>query len=276
MDAHSYEHGNDNLFHVRELTEPEFQALLGGSFRHVAILRQNVTVGSLITGEAGPSAGIVQSLRKAPEGGWRVGLGSPHTYLLGIASDALLPELPELSVLVDPDLTLVRAAHRALAAQRHQEIVAAAERRATERELQVLALRTEQSAIAARLISRYRDSGSMRMHRLPLALVELGQRVVFFPCNGALLQPYTGELQRHGITVIPDPAGHNTFLREAGRRCAWRCCPARRWGGSCWRSCGCWRRSASSAMTRWTCTSCACNGKPSWPPQSATSPARGP
>jgi hypothetical protein len=61
-----------------------------------------------------------------------------------------------------------------------------------------------------------RDSGSMRMHRLLLALVELGQRVVFFPSNGALLQPYTGELQRHGITVIPDAAGQATFLREAG------------------------------------------------------------
>lgn len=61
-----------------------------------------------------------------------------------------------------------------------------------------------------------RDSGSLRMHRLLLALVELGQRVVFFPCNGAPLQPYTGELQRHGITVIPNAAGQGTFLREAG------------------------------------------------------------
>jgi hypothetical protein len=45
-----------------------------------------------------------------------------------------------------------------------------------------------------------RDSGSMRMHRLLLTLVELGQRVVFFPCNGALLQPYTGDLQ---LTASP-------------------------------------------------------------------------
>ena len=60
------------------------------------------------------------------------------------------------------------------------------------------------------------DSGSMRMHRLLLQLVELGQRVVFFPSNGALPQPYTGELQRQGITVIPDVAGQATFLREAG------------------------------------------------------------
>jgi GT2 family glycosyltransferase len=61
-----------------------------------------------------------------------------------------------------------------------------------------------------------RDSGSLRMHRLLLMLVELGQRVVFFPGNGALLQPYSEDLQRHGITVIPDAAGQDTFLREVG------------------------------------------------------------
>jgi GT2 family glycosyltransferase/SAM-dependent methyltransferase len=216
VDVYSHEHGNDNPFHVRELTEPEFRTLLSGSFGHVAILRQNVAVGSLITGEAAPGSRIVQSLRKEPEGGWRVTSGSPHTYLLGVASDAALTELPELSVLVDPDLTLVRDAHRALArlrdraaelsaelvdqrqqaaaaqatttrrlaqldddvrrlrgelaaAQRRaqraeslacwqREIAAAAERRATELELQVLALRAEQSAAAYRLVSRYRGT----------------------------------------------------------------------------------------------------------------------
>jgi hypothetical protein len=48
--VYSHEHGNDNPFHVRELTEPEFRALLGSSFGHVAVLRQNVAVGSLIVG----------------------------------------------------------------------------------------------------------------------------------------------------------------------------------------------------------------------------------
>ncbi|MGH3694695.1 MAG: glycosyltransferase [Pseudonocardiaceae bacterium] len=61
-----------------------------------------------------------------------------------------------------------------------------------------------------------RDSGSMRMHRLLLELLELGQRVVFFPGNGAALQPYTGDLQHRGITVVPDAAGQQRFLREAG------------------------------------------------------------
>jgi O-antigen biosynthesis protein len=208
--VYRHEHGNDNPFHVRELTEPQFQSLLSGSFGQVAILRQNVAAGSLITGSTVPGSGIAQSLRRAPQGGWCLTPGSPHTYLLGVASDAPLPELPALSVLVDPDLTLVREAHRALAAERqrsaelaesrqqeaaghattaqrlervqgeaqrlrsellavqrrtqraqaqaawHQEIAAEAEGRATQLHAEVLALRAEQSATAVRLISRYR------------------------------------------------------------------------------------------------------------------------
>jgi O-antigen biosynthesis protein len=213
--VYSHEHGNDNPFHVRELTEPEFRALLGGSFGHVAILRQNVAAGSLIV-SATPGPAIAQSLRRAPDGGWRVAAEVPHTYLLGVASDAALPELPQLSVLVDPDLALVRDAHRALAEQRdritqlsgeldderrhaaavevtttrqrqrlegdvrrlggeltgaqrrvqraesladwQRELAGEAQRRAAELELQVLALQAEQSATAVRLISRYRGT----------------------------------------------------------------------------------------------------------------------
>lgn len=209
--VYSHEHGNDNPFHVRELAEPEFRALLGSSFGHVAVLRQNVAVGSMISGSA-PGPSTVQTLRRAPDGGWRVASEVPHTYLLGIASDATLPEFPQLSVLVDADLTLVRDAHRALAQQRQRtaelasqlqqaaaahtittrrlqrlegdlrrlrselagtqrraqraealagwqrEIAGEADRRAAELEREVLALRTEQSATAARLISRYRGT----------------------------------------------------------------------------------------------------------------------
>jgi GT2 family glycosyltransferase len=210
--VYSHEHGNDNPFHLRELTEPEFRVLLGGSFRHVAILRQNVAAGSLIS-TAEPGSGNAQSLRRAPEGGWQVAAELPHTYLLAVASDTALPELPALSVLVDPDLTLVRDAHRALAQERdraaaelagqrqqactdraaaaqelaradgdlqrlraelaaaqrradraeslacwRQEIAGDAERRATELAGEVQGLRAEQSATATQLISRYRGT----------------------------------------------------------------------------------------------------------------------
>jgi SAM-dependent methyltransferase len=77
-----------NEFHVRELTRAEFEALLGRYFRHVAILGQRMVYGSLLAPEAG----------SAP--GWREASGaglhpsSPAIYLVAIASDAPLPELP--------------------------------------------------------------------------------------------------------------------------------------------------------------------------------------
>ncbi len=208
--VYSHQHGNDNPFHVRELTEPQFQALLGAAFGHVAILRQNVAVGSLITNPEVPGPGVAQSLRRSPAGGWEVMPELVHTYLIGIASDTELPQLPQLDALVDPDLTLVRDAHRALDGQRdraarlsaeliehqqqaaaardqlrrredevqwlrgelaaaqrqagraeslacwQQEIAAIAERQVSELEREVAELRAEQSATASRLITRYR------------------------------------------------------------------------------------------------------------------------
>ncbi|MGH3913971.1 MAG: glycosyltransferase, partial [Pseudonocardiaceae bacterium] len=198
--VYSHEHGNDNPFHVRELTEPEFRELLGGSFGHFAVLRQNVAVGSLITGDPQREAswsGAGQSLQRDPDGGWSLTEELPHTYFLGIASDAPLPVVPEFSVLIDPDLSLVRDPQRALMHERErhehsraqerdaaarcleqvhielvtaqrdaeqaraqvaqqQEIAGAAQRRAAEWEAEAQALRAEQSATAQRLISGYR------------------------------------------------------------------------------------------------------------------------
>jgi GT2 family glycosyltransferase/ubiquinone/menaquinone biosynthesis C-methylase UbiE len=208
--VYTHEHGNNNPFHVRELTEPEFRELLGSSFAHVAVLRQNVAVGSVITSDDTSAPGVAQSLRRTPDGGWCPVPELPHTYLLGVASDAGLPALPALDVLVDPDLRLVRDAHRALAQHRRccaelsnalaeqrqqtemtrdrlrrreqeldrlrdelatvrrraqraeslvgwqREIATAAEQQAAELQREVFALRAEQSATANRLISRYR------------------------------------------------------------------------------------------------------------------------
>jgi O-antigen biosynthesis protein len=214
--VYSHEHGNDNPFHVRELTEEQFRTLLRSFFEHTVILRQNVAVGSLITSETRTRDSVAQSLRRTPAGGWRVTPELPHTYLLGVASAAALPTLPEFSALVDTDLTLVRDAHRALTAERNraqglseeladeqqraaadrataqrrlqrldgevqrlrselakarrqvqraesvacwqQEIGSAAQCRATKLEAEVLALRAEQSATANRLVSRYRGT----------------------------------------------------------------------------------------------------------------------
>jgi GT2 family glycosyltransferase/SAM-dependent methyltransferase/glycosyltransferase involved in cell wall biosynthesis len=109
--VYTHQHGNDNPYHVRELTEPQFRALLGERFEHVVVLRQNIATGSVITAEDGVGAGsLAQSLRSGPDDGWRVEPGLAHTYLLAVASDREPTGLPAMAALLDPDLTLLRAA----------------------------------------------------------------------------------------------------------------------------------------------------------------------
>ncbi|MGH3491680.1 MAG: glycosyltransferase, partial [Sciscionella sp.] len=60
------------------------------------------------------------------------------------------------------------------------------------------------------------DSGSVRMARLLDLLVDLDQRVVFFPMNHALPEKYAGRLHRNGITVIPEEGRQSDFLRDFG------------------------------------------------------------
>ncbi|MEU6641406.1 glycosyltransferase [Saccharomonospora sp. NPDC046836] len=60
------------------------------------------------------------------------------------------------------------------------------------------------------------DSGSVRMARILELLVELGERVVFFPMNGAVPDSYTTPLYEAGVTVIADHGQQAEFLREAG------------------------------------------------------------
>lgn len=111
--VYHHEHGNENPFHHKELSFQEFEKLLEDSFRHVALLKQNVAVGSVMT-PADPgdpdteTVGVrLQSLRRQDDS-WSVEHGVPHTYLLGVASDRQLPTLPAAALMMDPDLTLVR------------------------------------------------------------------------------------------------------------------------------------------------------------------------
>jgi GT2 family glycosyltransferase len=109
---YTHDHGNENPFHVRELTATGFRSLLATRFDHVVVLRQNVAVGSLIhhTDDGRDSSDAeVLTLHRHSADEWRVDPGAPHTYLLGIAS-ALPIEVPSSSTLVDPQLTLVARA----------------------------------------------------------------------------------------------------------------------------------------------------------------------
>jgi O-antigen biosynthesis protein len=107
------EHGNDNPFHVKELSAAEFRSLLDGSFHHVAMLKQNIAVGSLLTAAEQQdifNGTLLQTLRRADTSSWAVEQGAPHTYLVAVASDGPLPALPAAAVLIDGELTLARRA----------------------------------------------------------------------------------------------------------------------------------------------------------------------
>lgn len=108
-----HEHGNDNPFHVKELSVAEFRALLDGSFSQVALLTQNIAVGSVLAAAAGTDVSggpLLQTLRPVGAAEWSVEQGIPHTYLLAVASDGPLPVLPPAAILIDAELTLARRA----------------------------------------------------------------------------------------------------------------------------------------------------------------------
>ncbi|WP_197319483.1 glycosyltransferase [Saccharomonospora sp. NB11] len=122
VEVYTHDHGNENPYHVKELTHDDFRRLLADSFEHVVLLRQNVAVGSLV--HDGPEQGDVElhTLTAAEGNAWTVSPGAPHTYLLGVAS-AVPVEVPRASVLADPDLTLVAHARDGEIAQLTDTVV---------------------------------------------------------------------------------------------------------------------------------------------------------
>lgn len=142
--VYTHQHGNDNPYHVRELTQVQFRDLLAGSFAHVRLLRQNVAVGSLITSEDQDLPRRDQTLRRTDES-WTVTDGAPHTYLIGVASDEPITEAAT-GALLDPDLTLVRATLASTQAAYEAELTA----QHTEFAGHVEALRAQLSAATER------------------------------------------------------------------------------------------------------------------------------
>ncbi|WP_425455382.1 glycosyltransferase [Amycolatopsis palatopharyngis] len=155
--VYTEDHGNENPFHVHELHENEFRDLLSSRFANVAVLRQNVAVGSLIHDQAAagsPAESEAYSLRGGQGQDWTVEAGAPHTYLLAIAADRKI-EAPSTSVLMDPDLTLVAsAAEQAGAAQRGQ----------TEQVRRDLSTRLTEAEARERELTGDRDAALERAH----------------------------------------------------------------------------------------------------------------
>ncbi|MFC7342473.1 glycosyltransferase [Saccharopolyspora griseoalba] len=127
--VYSHEHGNDNPFHVHELTAQEYHSLLEDDFRHVAVLKQNVTAGSLLVpfDHGDPDTAIegvrLQTIEQVQDS-WAVRQGVPHTYLVGIASNRQLPKLPAAAVLTDAALSIARGADTGSLQRERDEAVA--------------------------------------------------------------------------------------------------------------------------------------------------------
>ena len=104
--------GQVNPFHVHELSRDEFEQMLGGRFANVQMWGQNVSVGSLMVPlESGDGTGQVVVLTHEHDQ-WRAGAKLNPTYLVAIASDGPLADLPSYSTLIDPDIEIVRNAMR--------------------------------------------------------------------------------------------------------------------------------------------------------------------
>jgi GT2 family glycosyltransferase/SAM-dependent methyltransferase/glycosyltransferase involved in cell wall biosynthesis len=128
--------GHENPFHERELTQDEFRELLGRHFSALEMFSQRTATGSRIEA-LGPDVPKgehlgVQIERAGDE--WRPA-GSPSPlYVIAVASDAPLPELPGGSTLSDFELGLLREAQEAHAETRMELGFARAESKRHEAE----------------------------------------------------------------------------------------------------------------------------------------------
>jgi len=95
-----------NPFHARELSQEEFTALLRSRFTELALFAQSAVTGSRIEAlEPRPGASTFRLSRSGDA--WRLADRPAPLYLVAVASDGALPELPGESTLVDHGLEVL-------------------------------------------------------------------------------------------------------------------------------------------------------------------------
>jgi SAM-dependent methyltransferase len=111
--------GNENPFHVHELSEEEYREALTEHFDHVCLFGQRPANGSRIEAldEVAAAAGRSFTLERRGDEWLPAGVMSP-LYLMAVASRAQLPDLPSDSTLSDYGLSMLRAAEGDAAAVR--------------------------------------------------------------------------------------------------------------------------------------------------------------
>jgi GT2 family glycosyltransferase/glycosyltransferase involved in cell wall biosynthesis/SAM-dependent methyltransferase len=137
-----------NPYHVLELTEPEFSALLGDYFANSTIVAQRAVLGSLLS--ATGSTAWRSYERRGPESVEASSGLARATYLIGIASDAPLPQVGSSAYIdarnVDEVIRTVLdyAAlqnHAAVLERQRDELTSAADRALAERNAALAAAR---------------------------------------------------------------------------------------------------------------------------------------
>jgi O-antigen biosynthesis protein len=107
----------ENPFHVRELSRDEFAALLRSRFAHTAMWGQRTITGSALAAlddSASPATGRSFFVERAGEE-WRVAPGISPLYMVAMAANAELPQIPADSTLGDCGIELVRHGERRIA-----------------------------------------------------------------------------------------------------------------------------------------------------------------
>jgi GT2 family glycosyltransferase/SAM-dependent methyltransferase len=108
--------GQENPFHERELTSEEFSSLLGETFANAAVWGQRTMTGShlgtLDRERRGASTARSEFFIERAGEEWRIAGEPAALYLVAVASNAALPEVPESSTLGDCGLQLLRASER--------------------------------------------------------------------------------------------------------------------------------------------------------------------
>jgi O-antigen biosynthesis protein len=119
---------HENPFHLRELDEAGFRALLGSRFSHVALWGQRAIAGSRIASvEAGAATGARTAFIERTADAWSAAGEPAPLYFVAVASRTPIALPPAESTLVDAGLEIVAGSERrATAAQR--ELDAARER----------------------------------------------------------------------------------------------------------------------------------------------------
>jgi SAM-dependent methyltransferase len=152
--AYSDDRGFVNPYHARELTQDEFTALLRTRFASVALFAQRAVTGSRIE-SLEPAGGHLAVRIERAEGDWRVAGAPAPLYLVAIASDVALPDLPGESSLIDYGLeVLAEREERFLAElEAKQELLVAEQARAQRAEDEA---RRVQESVSWRALERVR------------------------------------------------------------------------------------------------------------------------